>query len=186
MKRRIPFKIGLITLTSLGLIVSGPALQGTAADAASNQKTEGNKADAPAVVDVALDDGGTLQGQVVDAQGKLVAETTVSIQQLDREIVRTVTDRSGRFRVAGLRGGTYRIVAGEAVGVYRLWAANTAPPAALPRALVVPGDQQLVRGQLGRVVQFLRNPWVVAAIVTVAIAVPVAMHKADGDDGSRS
>jgi hypothetical protein len=179
------FRTGFITLTSLGLVISGPILQARAADNASNQQTEGKQAAVPSVVDVSLDAGGTLQGHVVDAQGKAAAETPVSIRQVDREVARTVTDRSGRFRVTGLRGGTYRIVAGEAMGVYRLWAANTAPPAALPSALVVSRDQQLVRGNMGRVVQFLRNPWVVAGVVTLAIGLPVALHNTK-DDGSRS
>jgi hypothetical protein len=184
MKRTRLFKTGLITLICLGLIVPGPLFQAMAAGADSKLETCSDEGRAPAVVDVALYDGGTLQGQVVDAQGKALAEVTVSIQQGDREIRRTVTDRSGRFRVAKLRGGTYRIVADEAVGVYRLWAPSTAPPSARPSALIVCGDQQLVLGQYGRVLQFLRNPWVVAGFVAVAIALPVAIHYAD--DGSRS
>jgi hypothetical protein len=186
MKRKRRFHTCLIMLTSLGLIISGPALQAGAADTASQRQSEGSQGRVPAVIDVALDAGGTLQGQVVDARGEAAPRTPVSIQQLDREVARAVTDASGRFRVTGLRGGTYRIVAGEATGAYRLWAANTAPPAALPSALVVAGDQQLVRGNLGQCIQFLRNPWVVAGLVAVAIAVPVALHNAEKDDESRS
>jgi hypothetical protein len=184
MKRVRLFKKGRITLLCVGLILSGPVLQATAADTGSKQETRGDQGRAPAVTDVALQNGGTLLGHVVDPQGKAVAETPVSIQQADRELVRTVTDRSGGFRVANLRGGTYRIVAGEAAGIYRLWAPGTAPPSARPTAMIASGDQQLVLGQGGRLMQFLRNPWVIAGLVTLAIALPVAIHNMD--DGSRS
>jgi hypothetical protein len=184
MKRVRLFKRSLITLICVGLILSGPILQATAADNGSKQQTRGDEGRAPAVTDVALQNGGTLLGHVIDAQGKAVAETPVSIQQADRGLARTVTDRSGRFRVANLRGGTYRIVAGEAVGIYRLWAPSTAPPCARPTAMIASSDQQLVLGQGGRLMQFLRNPWVVAGIVTLAIALPVTFHNLD--DGSRS
>jgi hypothetical protein len=74
----------------------------------------------------------------------------------------------------------YQVVADGAVATYRLWAPNTAPAVARPAALIVPGDEQLVRGN--RALQWLRNPWVIAGIVAVAIAVPVAIHAADDDD----
>ena len=185
MKRVRPFKRSLITLMCVGLLLSGPILQATAAENGSKQQTRGDEGRTSAVTDVALQNGGTLLGHVIDAQGKAVAKIPVSIQQADRELVRTVTDRSGRFRVANLRGGTYRIVAGKGAGIYRLWAPGTAPPSARPAAMIAPGDQQLVLGQCRRVIQWLRNPWVVAGIVTLAIALPVTIHNLD-DDGSRS
>ncbi len=185
-KRMRRFNTAIITLTCLGLAVSGPVLQASAAEAGWKQEDRGDAAPVPAVADVALHSGGTLQGQVVDAQGKPVAEIPVSIRQVDREIRRTVTDRWGRFRVADLRGGVYRISAGKAGGIYRLWAPGTAPASAGPGALVVSRDQKLVLGQCARVIQFLRNPWVVGGIVAVAIALPIAIRNADRDDGPRS
>jgi hypothetical protein len=177
MKRTGLLKTGMILLACLGLLIPGPVLRAAGPDAGSNHVAHGRTR---AVIDVALQDGGTLHGQVVDVQGKPLSRITVSIQQFEREMAAAVTDPSGCFRVAGLRGGTYRIVAGEATGMYRLWAANTAPPAASDAALVVPGDQQVVRGN--RCLQLLRNPWVVAGLVAVAIAVPIAIHNYDKDD----
>jgi hypothetical protein len=182
MKRSGPLKTGVILLACLGLLIPGPALRAASPNAGSNYVAHGQ---ATAVIDVALGDEGTLHGQVVDAQGKPLGRMAVSIQQFDREVAAAVTDDSGRFRIIGLRGGTYRIAAGETAAVYRLWAANTAPPAAGDAALVVLGGPQVVRGN--RALQLLRNPWFIAGVVAVAIAVPVAIHNAnDDDDGPRS
>jgi len=130
---------------------------------------------APAVVDVALSAGGVLRGQITDAQGNPVVQATVSLRGPGGETAATVSDRSGFFQFAGLRGGTYRIVAGEASGLYRLWAPRTAPPSAQAAALVVAGNQQVL-GQCAPVLRCLRNPWIIAGIVAAAIAIPIAIH----------
>lgn len=63
--------------------------------------------------------------------------------------------------------------------MFRLWAANTAPAAARDSALLVVGDEQVL-GQ-GGMKYWLANPWVVAGIVAVAVAVPVAIHNRNQD-----
>jgi len=184
MKRLGLWKRGIILVACLGLLIPGPMLQASTPDAGSADRPDGAQA---AVVDVALSAGGTLHGQVVDLQGNPLGRTAVLIQQSDREVARTVSDPLGRFRATGLSGGTYRIVAGQATGTFRLWAPNTAPPSARPAALVLPCNQALVRGkECNPCMQFLRNPWVIAGIVAVAIAVPVAIYNADDDDGPHS
>jgi hypothetical protein len=70
--------------------------------------------------------------------------------------------------------------------VYRLWAEQTAPPAANDGVLVVHGDDA-VRGNScnpcgGGLLGVLANPWVLAAIVAAAIAIPLALD--DDDDAS--
>lgn len=146
-----------------------------------------------AVNDLALGANGTLSGQVVNSQGQAQPGTQVSIWQQEQKIASATTDSEGNFAVAGLRGGVHQIAAGEGVQVYRLWAANTAPPAAANRAMVV-SDNQIVRGgscdnscgrPCGGVVGFLTNPWVLAAGVATAIAVPIALNNSD-DGGSGS
>jgi len=52
---------------------------------------------------------------------------------------------------------------------------GTAPPAAQPGALLVAGKGP-VRGQTGPIGYWLGNPWVLAALVAVAVTVPVAIH----------
>lgn len=148
--------------------------------------------------DVALRPGGLLVGQVVDAQGAVQAEKSVSIQFGDQEVARTTTDQNGVFAAQGLRGGQYQIVTEDGQSLCRLWAENTAPPAADEAAIVVTG-QDLVRGQWGggygnpgygggygsAWLNWVRShPYITAGIVAAAIAVPIAV--ADDDDGPRS
>lgn len=142
--------------------------------------------------DVALRPGGVLIGQVVDAQGVAQREKHISIQYGEQEVVRTTTDQNGVFAAQGLRGGQYRIAMENGESHCRLWAPNTAPPAA-GDALVVVADQNVVRGQWGYYNQgyggawlnWVRShPYITAGIVAAAIAIPLAL--ADDDDGPHS
>jgi hypothetical protein len=140
---------------------------------------------AAGATDIALRQGGLLVGQVVDRQGVPQANQTVSIQYGPHEVVRTVTDHNGTFAAQGLRGGQYQLVTHEGISVCRLWAANTAPPAARPAALVVTGNQ-VVRGQWGAgplhgSVEWVKaHPYITAGVIAAAIAIPLAL--ADDDD----
>ncbi len=136
--------------------------------------------------DVALHDGGTLLGQIVDAQGVAVAMAPVSLQKGGKEVARTQSDRSGKFTVSGLQGGVYQIASADQQGVYRLWASQTAPPAAQRGLMLVSSD--VVRGQsvpgsgpFGGVVNWIgKHPIMTAAAVAAAIAIPLALD--DDDD----
>ncbi|MBN1394211.1 MAG: carboxypeptidase regulatory-like domain-containing protein [Pirellulales bacterium] len=124
------------------------------------------------VVDVALTDGGVLQGQVVDLQGKGVSGVPVLVKLQNQEIVKTTTAEGGRFSVKGLRGGVYQLAAGQGQGVFRMWAVNTAPPSAQKNAIVY---TQGGYGGGGGLKMFLSNPIVIAGLVATAIAVPVSL-----------
>ena len=168
MKRMEFVKVGMVVAACFGMLVPPSALY------AANETAAGSQVAAPRA-DVALADGGTLHGQAVDAQGSPISGKAVSLWQGDRQLARAVTDSSGRFRLNGLRGGTYRIVVGQTSGFYRLWVANTAPPSAKPAALVVVDGRQVL-GQRGPLGHWLTNPWVIAGLVAAAIAIPVAIH----------
>jgi hypothetical protein len=135
--------------------------------------------------DVALRPGGVLVGQVVDPQGVAKAGATVSIQYGKQEVARTTTDANGVFAAKGLRGGHYELRTQDGVSVCRLWAPDTAPPAAGTAALVVAGDN-VVRGQyMGGWVDWMKaHPYITAGVVATAIAVPVAIAASDNDEGS--
>ena len=149
------------------------------------------------VRDVALRPGGVLVGQVLNPQGAIQAGSIVSIWQNDREIVSTKTDANGIFAAQGLRGGQYQIVTSDSHSLCRLWAPDTAPPAAANTALVVSG-QEIVRGQWtapmtagasygGRWLDWVRShPYITAGIVAAAIAAPLAVAATDDDDGPSS
>lgn len=142
--------------------------------------------------DVALRAGGLLVGQVVDAHGKALADAEVSVLLGEDEVVRTLTDKNGVFAAKGLRGGEYQIVAGGGQVAYRLWAEQTAPPAASNGVLIVTGSE-IINGQCqtcppagcppqhGGIVGWVKShPMLVAAGIAAAIAIPVAV--ADDDD----
>lgn len=143
---------------------------------------------APAIADVALADGGVFVGKVVNAQGAPIAATTVSIRQAGQEVASAVTDETGSFAAAGLRGGQYEVVAADGSVVYRLWAPGTAPPAANTAALVVTGSEVFSgqyapysEGGNGGLLRWIKNhPILVGAGIATAIAVPIAV--ADDDD----
>ena len=107
-----------------------------------------------------------------------MVNTGVSVKAQDREIARATTTADGWFSVQGLHAGVYRLAANDSQGVYRFWAANTAPPSAQHSAIVYTADQAgggagTSRG--GSLKMFLANPIVLAGIVATAIAVPVAL-----------
>ena len=138
----------------------------------------------PAVVDVALRQGGVFVGQVVDQNGAVKSNTPVSLRLGDRQLAAAKTDANGFFAFSGLRGGVYQVSAAKGVAAYRVWATQTAPPTAEKGALVVSG-QDLVRGNWQNhnhhrgaawMKYYLCNPWVVAGIVATAVAVPVGIH----------
>jgi hypothetical protein len=126
----------------------------------------------PAVTDVALKDGGVLNGQVVDLRGSGVTGVSVTLGTQNKEVAATTTSAEGRFAVSGLRGGIYHVAAAEGHGVYRLWSAGTAPPSAQNSILVYTQDEEQNRSGLK---MLLANPIVIAGLVATAVAVPLAL-----------
>jgi hypothetical protein len=100
------------------------------------------------ITDITLATGGTLRGQVVDAQGQPVADVPVSVLHDGKAVAGTKTATDGTFAVRGLRGGTHVVMSGEHGGVYRMWASETAPPSARPGIMIVRGETT-ARGQSG-------------------------------------
>ena len=127
------FRMQIIALVCVGLMLPHTLL---GAGPATNVK----------INDVALGNGGTLVGQVVDQQGLGIAGAQVAVLQQGRKPVQTVADRTGKFQAVGLNGGTAQVVTAGGQGVYRLWTANTAPPAAKSSALLL-SNGPVVRGQ---------------------------------------
>jgi hypothetical protein len=126
----------------------------------------------PAVIDVAMADGGVLHGQVVDLQGRDATGLPVSVRAQNQEVLRTTTAKDGHFTVQGLRGGVYQVATGEGQGVYRLWTAKAAPPSAQKNAIVF---TQAAGAAGGGLKMLLTNPIVIAGAVATAVAVPVAV-----------
>jgi hypothetical protein len=140
---------------------------------------------APAILDVALADGGVLHGQVVNAQGAGAAGMPVYIRTQDRDVAAATTAADGSFAVQGLKGGVYQVSTLQGHGVYRLWSPGTAPPVAQNGAVLYTQssavDSNVVHytqnGDGGGLKTFLTNPLVIAGIVATAVAVPVACNQ---------
>ncbi|MEN6405913.1 MAG: carboxypeptidase-like regulatory domain-containing protein [Thermoguttaceae bacterium] len=173
----------LVALATLGMCF--PQVAWAAAPAAP----------APVVTDVALSDGGALNGKVVDTQGAGIGGVPVVVKSQDRSVAAATTAPDGTFSIQGLRGGVYQVVAVNGHGVYRLWSAGTAPPIALTSATVYAqdnpiNDNTVVYTQADTTTggwspkMLLTNPVFIAAVVATAIAVPVALANSDSDPKS--
>ncbi|NOZ40693.1 MAG: carboxypeptidase regulatory-like domain-containing protein [Planctomycetes bacterium] len=148
--------------------------------------------------------GGVLVGQMLDAQGAAIAGATVSVRTSGKEVARALTDQTGKFQVTGLKGGVHQVATAGQQDVYRLWAPQTAPPAA-QQGLMLVSNTDVVRGQTcgtpvcgsacsdgggggvfggggGRrgIGNWIANhPLITAGAIATAIAVPLAL---DDDD----
>ncbi len=132
------------------------------------------------VRDVAIGSGGTLEGLVINTAGAPVAGRAVVIRKAGGQIASVKTDASGRFAASGLSGGVYEISSGAGGNVYRLWARNTAPPAASDGVLLI-DSSDVVRGQM-TVSEFVTSDVVIiGAVAATAIAIPVAIHNSKRD-----
>jgi hypothetical protein len=139
----------------------------------------------PLISDIALGAGGTLAGQVVNEAGQGVSGIPVAVRHNETNVATATSGLDGKFVVSGLQGGIFQVSAGQGIEIYRLWAPETAPPAAGSSALIV-HNGVTVRGQVSSIGKFLANPLLIAGIVAVAVAVPIAVHQYREDHKSGS
>ncbi|REK25704.1 MAG: carboxypeptidase regulatory-like domain-containing protein [Planctomycetota bacterium] len=135
----------------------------------------------PQVVDIELATGGILRGRVVDARGVPQVDAEVTLAQQQRTIASTRSGADGQFTMSNLKGGTYHAVTQHGVSVFRLWAHETAPPRA-PSSVMLVSDASIVAGQHAPLKLphaplkvWLADPFVIAGIVAIATAVPIAV-----------
>ncbi len=195
------FKLFAVALSCAGMVMSPIATAATMPVA--------TRAVAQAPRDVALHQGASQQGnvlvgQMLDAQGAAIAGATVSVQTAGKEVARVLTDQAGKFQVTGLKGGVHQVAAAGQQNVYRLWAPQTAPPAA-QQGLMLVSSTDVVRGQCdcgtptcgsacgggggggvlgggvgGGIGNWIANhPIVTAGAIATAIAVPLALEDDD-------
>jgi hypothetical protein len=150
----------------------------------------------PPVLDVALSDGGVLHGRVVNLQGSGIPGTPVTLKAGDRTVAAGTTASDGSFHAEGLKGGMYQVVTVQGQGIYRVWSAGTAPPAAQSEAIIYT-QNRAVDGRVvvytqnccndgccnngccdtGSLKMLLCNPIVIGGLVATAVAVPVALNQ---------
>lgn len=128
------------SITALTAVLLGLTL---IAQSTAEERLDGRR---PSILDVSLHEGGKLIGVYVNKAGKPVQGNRIQIRQQSKVIASVDTDDRGRFEAAGLRGGVYEISTAQGVGMFRLWTAKTAPPAARQSVLLV-ANENVVRGQ---------------------------------------
>lgn len=170
----------IVSLASLGLLIPQVAF---AAPPNSTRPTDPPLAlgasQAGLVLDVALDDGGVLRGQVVDPQGRPLPGISVYVRQQQRQVATALTDSNGNFELGGLQGGIYQVEAAQSHATCRLWAARTAPPAAQRAAMIVAAGNT-VRGQIDAR-RYFWPALIVTGVVGAAIAIPIAVNNSNND-----
>src|SRR5690242_9537029 len=102
MKRIRWWQHAATSLAGLGLILPHGAM---ATETPTAPVPVASSQDTPAIHDVALQNGGVLTGQVVNAQGVALSGAEVSIHSAGKTISSTRTDSQGMFAFRGLSGG---------------------------------------------------------------------------------
>ncbi len=139
----------------------------------------------PLIGDVRLHGQDVFIGQVVTRDYVPLEGQTVTLINADRALAAAKTDARGYFAFRGLENGVYQLAVLDQRMAYRVWTAQTAPPAAHPGALIVV-ENDVVRGQQeasGHVLKAaLNNPFIVGGVIAAAIAVPIAVHNARDEE----
>jgi hypothetical protein len=99
-----------------------------------------------AIADVALTDGGTFCGRVIDRTGKTRGGIPITLKGSQTNPIQATTDDSGRFTINSTSGGIYRVRAERGECLVRLWSGKTAPPNAR-KSLILVAPGPVVRGQ---------------------------------------
>lgn len=140
------------------------------------------------ITDVALQEGGILRGQALDANGAAKSGVSISVKWQNRPVAETITNSEGQFEVAGLRGGLHTITSDRGIAACRFWAANTSPPNVQSNLLLV-SEQTVVRGNARKryaIASLLSNPYFMALAIGTAVIIPVAINAANDDNDSGS
>ena len=153
-----------VVMTSAGLSMPPAAMAETQVRPSAGRQHD------EVVADIALAKGGVLHGQVVDAQNKVLAGKKVSLRSVNGQEFTAETNQQGQFALAGLKGGTYTAMTEGSTGTFRLWAAETAPPSAIPGVMLMPG-RETVRGQNGGIA---RGTLIILGITGAIVAVGLA------------
>ena len=158
-------------IACLGMLVPQSVLASQARSKANTPK--------PTIHELVLGQGGSLRGQVVDAQNKPVAQTKIVVLAGGKQVKETTTDSDGRFEVKQLRTGLYAVGSARGFGVFRTWTATTAPADSIHAALIVE-QSGAIRGQQDSILWYwLTNPWVVSLGLAALIITPIAVSNND-------
>ena len=128
----------------------------------------GNRHHNSPIRDVALQQGGTLRGEVLSAEGQSAVGKTISLATNGEVVADTIVGPDGKFVIGGLRPGVYSVSVGQSQSVLRLWSENAAPPAAAQELLLVDQQAQVVRGAHGGHLPQWDHPILVGGLLVTA------------------
>ena len=116
---------------------------------------------------------GTLSIKVLDYRGKVMPEASLKLSNEEGKALRTVkADKEGKCALKDLEAGAYKLLVADRI-ILPFHVSDKAKTTNL--IVVVPARPRYAAGQFG-LGGLLSNPWIIAAIVATAIAVPVAIH----------
>ncbi|RMG40701.1 MAG: carboxypeptidase regulatory-like domain-containing protein [Planctomycetota bacterium] len=181
----------------VGLLVQQPAwatervvIESRRGDAPAAEVPSAGRRDATGTmehaVDVELSPTGRFEALVRDAQGTAAGGVAVRLHSSTGTFLSGRTDDHGRVVFSDVAPGAYVLVASTAAVRCRIWANGTAPPSAQRTAKVV--VRRVVRAQIGPPLLgdstglFGLSPLWSLAVVAAAIAIPVGIAAANGDD----
>jgi hypothetical protein len=171
----------LAVLATFVLLVSRPCAAANAMIPA-----EATVPRAASTIDVSLGTDGTLQGQVVLTNGQMAAGATMVLFERQERVAVVRADQRGQFSLPATGGNTNYQIAWQTTNgengliEVRAWTSSAAPPHA-KQELVLQSQINVIRGQYssGGLGCFLTNPWVMAGLITAAIALPIALTNDD-------
>lgn len=121
---------------------------------------------------------GTLSIKVLDYRGKAMPEASLKLTNEAGKALGTVkADKEGKCALKDLKAGAYKLLVADRV-ILPFIVSDKGKVTNL--IIVVPARPRYAAGQLGGLGAFLSNPWVIAALVATAIAVPIALHNGGG------
>lgn len=135
------------------------------------------------IADVGLTSTGALVGQVVDNQGKPVANSPVEISASGKKATLATTNDQGYFSFDRLPAGVYVAATPGTAKMVRVWAPRTAPPTANKGVLLVQ-PQATARAQSPGCVEFLQAHGLKLVLGGVAAAGIIALAENGNDTAS--
>ena len=139
----------------------------------------------PKPIDVVLQPGNIVAGEVLSADGTPLVEGEVVVHLGRHEVTRVTTNQLGEFAAEVPRGGVYVISSSAGALLVRTWTAAAAPPNSLYRVAITP-QSTVIRAQNS---DGGFNPLLgllLAGGIAAAIAIPIALNNSGGNDSPQS
>lgn len=122
-----------------------------------------------AFTDIRLNEQGQLVGQAVNGSGAAMTGAKIELRKNGVVSSTVQTNEQGVFAIAAVKPGNYQLSIGERSANVRVWKGETAPPSALPQALLLVGEP--VRGQYFDGLDFISLVTVGAAVTAAVVSI---------------